>query len=93
MVANGTLTESASPCKEYYLNPYVHKSSSYLWDTTDVWKKLNQAGDTAWDYMVIMSVEVLYTNIDLHNDLRAIHKFLSDRGGLIPLTGFIVRHD
>lgn len=52
--------------------------------TTVVLNKLNQVGDTAWDYMLTMDVEALYTCKDHSDSLRALHHFYQTKRGLIP---------
>ena len=75
-------TENISPFLEYHLKSLSQKNKSFIKDTNDFLRKLNELRDLPDDF-ILCSVDVvgLYPNIPHKEGLDAIRKALDKREG------------
>ena len=68
VLSNDHPTELISQFVDYHLKPLVHKTASYIKDTTHFLNKLDQLGHLPSNaILVTLNISLLYTNI-LHNE-------------------------
>ncbi|XP_026098621.1 uncharacterized protein LOC113069710 [Carassius auratus] len=89
---NDSITEPASKFVDYFIKPFVADLPSYIQDTTQVLKKIEQIGNIGSCIMATMDVESLYSNIVHNEGLEALKHYLSSRPEhLMPPSDFIVQ--
>ena len=79
---SGFFTENISAFLEYHLKPLSQKVKSFIKDTNDFLKKLNELRDLPDDF-ILCTIDVvgLYPNIPHKEGLEAIRKALDKREG------------
>ena len=77
--SNGSPTERISQFVDFFLQPYVSSSRSYIKDTNDFLLKLQELGKLP-ENSILFSLDVvsLYTNIPTEMGIKCIEDFLSD---------------
>lgn len=78
--SNGHPTERISQFVDYHLKPLVHKTASFIKDTTHFLNKLDQLGQLPSNaFLVTLDVSSLYTNIPHNEGIDACRHFLNTR--------------
>ena len=78
--SNGHPTERISQFVDYHLKPLVHKTASFIKDTTHFLNKLDQLGHLPSNaILVTLDVSSLYTNIPHNEGIDACRHFLDTR--------------
>ena len=78
--SNGQPTERISQFVDYYLKPLVHKTASFIKDTTHFLNKLDQLGHLPSNaILVTLDVSSLYTNIPHNEGIDACQHYLNTR--------------
>ena len=78
--SNAHPTERISQFVDYHLKPLVHKTTSFIKDTTHFLNKLNQLGQLPGNaILVTLDVSSLYTNIPHNEGIDACRHFLDTR--------------
>ena len=77
---SGFFTENISAFLEYHLKPLSQKVKSFIKDTNDFLKKLNELRDLPDDF-ILCTIDIvgLYPNISHKEGLEAIRKALDKR--------------
>ncbi|XP_053571736.1 uncharacterized protein LOC128661511 [Bombina bombina] len=97
----GSLTEKISQYVDFCLRPNILNLPSYIKDTLDVLKKLNDISVSANTLLVAIDVESLYSSIPHDKGVEVIKYFLIQRGSeydkhtnfILELLSFILKHN
>ena len=92
---NGSITENLSKYVNHHIQNFVNKIPSYLQDTPDFLRTLeneNEIGPPLEnEILVTIDVTSLYTNISPDEGIEEVKKFLLDRKDTSVPTEFLVR--
>ena len=90
--ANGHPTEKISEFVDLHLQPYVNSLPSYLKDTTDYLRKLQESGPIPPETLLVsLDVLSLYTNISHEDGIRACKEAWEERPDKDPPTEILVK--
>ena len=90
--ANGHPTEKISEFVDLHLQPHVNSLPSYLKDTTDYLRKLQESGPIPPETLLVsLDVTSLYTNIPHEDGIRACKEAWEDRPVKDPPTEILVK--
>ena len=89
---SGSMTENIGKFTDYHLKPVANKHQSYLQDTPDFLRKLDEISDLVEDSDILVTVDVsaLYTNIPQDEGLEAAREALEEREDKEVPTDFII---
>ena len=90
--ANGHPTEKISELVDLHLQPHVNSLPSYLKDTTDYLRKLQESGPIPPETLLVsLDVTSLYTNIPHEDGIRACKEAWEERPVKDPPTEILVK--
>ena len=90
--ANGHPTEKISEFVDLHLQPHVNSLPSYLKDTTDYLRKLQESGPIPPETLLVsLDVTSLYTNIPHEDGIRACKEAWEERPVKDPPTEILVK--
>ena len=90
--ANGHPTEKISEFVDLHLQPHVNSLPSYLKDTTDYLRKLQESGPIPPETLLVsLDVTSLYTNIPHEDGIRACKEAWEERPAKDPPTEILVK--
>ena len=87
----GCPTERISQFVDILLRPYAQRGKSFIRDTPDFIQKVYNIILSENDWLVIMDVSNLYTNIPHHEGIEKVNNILQDRVNLLPSNTNIIK--